>query len=121
MTEYAILLTGDEDRWAHASPEARSSTYVRHDEFSKALVERGHTITGGAELAHSKGAKVIRGTRGDVSVTDGPYLESVEQLGGFYLVRTENLDDLLQVCEILADGDGAIEVRECLPAPDDQT
>ena len=51
-------------------------------------------------------------------MTDGPYAEAAEQLGGFYLVRTDNLDDLLDVCGILADGDGAIEVRACLPAPD---
>ena len=86
-----------------------------------ALGERGHTVTGGAELEHSRGAKVVRGTSGAVSVTDGPYAaplgEAAEQLGGFYLVSSDNLDDLLDVCGILADGDGAIEVRVCVPAP----
>ena len=53
----------------------------------------------------------------DVSVTDGPFVESVEQLGGFYLVSSNDLDDLVDVCGILADGDGYIEVRTCVPAP----
>ncbi len=117
MTEYAILLTGDENRWANATPEERAATFARHDRFTVALGERGHTVTGGAELEHSRGAKVVRGTSGAVSVTDGPYAEAAEQLGGFYLVSSDNLDDLLDVCGILADGDGAIEVRVCVPAP----
>ena len=134
MTEYAILLTGDrahgeagENRWANATPEERAATFARHDRFTVALGERGHTVTGGAELEHSRGAKVVRGTPGAVSVTEGPYAwgplplagEAAEQLGGFYLVSTDDLDDLLDVCGILADGDGAIEVRVCLPAPDE--
>ena len=133
MTEYAILLTGDrahgeagENRWANATPEERAATFARHDRFTVALGERGHTVTGGAELEHSRGAKVVRGTSGAVSVTDGPYAwghlplagEAAEQLGGFYLVSSDNLDDLLDVCGILADGDGAIEVRPCVPPPD---
>ena len=126
MTDYAILLTGDENRWANATAEERTATFARHDAFTVALGERGHTVTGGAELEHSRGAKVVRGTSGAVSVTDGPYAwghlplagEAAEQLGGFYLVSTDDLDDLLDVCGILADGDGAIEVRPCVPPPD---
>ena len=132
MTEYAILLAGDrahgeagENRWANATAEERAATFARHDRFTVALGERGHTVTGGAELEHSRGAKVVRGTSGAVSVTDGPYAwghlplagEAAEQLGGFYLVSSDNLDDLLDVCGILADGDGVIEVRVCVPAP----
>ena len=135
MTEYAILLTGDrahgeagENRWANATPEERAATFARHDRFTVALGERGHTVTGGAELEHSRGAKVVRGTSGAVSVTDGPYAwghlplagEAAEQLGGFYLVSSDNLDDMLDLCGILADGDGAIEVRVCVPAPADE-
>ena len=77
MTEYAILLTGDRAQakpgWANATAEERTATFARHDAFTVALGERGHTVTGGAELEHSRGAKVVRGTPGAVSVTDGPY------------------------------------------------
>jgi hypothetical protein len=115
MTEYAIFLPGNEDRWVSATQEQREATYGRHSAFMAALAERGHTVTGGAELTHSKEAKVVRGTKGNVTVTDGPYAETVEQITGFYLVRTDNLDDLLEVCGILTDGDGALEVRACVP------
>ena len=114
MTEYAILLPGDESRWAAATDEQRAATYARHGEFAAALAARGHTITGGAELTHSKEAKVVRG-KANVTVTDGPYAETVEQLTGFYVVRSDDLEDLLDVCGVLADGDGAVEVRACVP------
>jgi hypothetical protein len=115
MTEDAILLPGDESRWAAATDEQCAATYARQGEFAAALAARGHTITGGAELTHSKEAKVVRGAAGDVTVTDGPYAETVEQLTGFYVVRSDDPDDLLDVCRILADGDGTVEVRACVP------
>ena len=112
MTEYAILLPGDESRWAAATDEQRAAMYARHGEFAAALAARGHTITGGAELTHSKEAKVVRGSAGTVTVTDGPFAETVEQLTGFYLIDTADLDDLLEVCKVLGKGEGVIEVRE---------
>jgi hypothetical protein len=118
MTEYAILLIGDEEVWANATEDERVATFARHGEFVTVLEQRGHTETGGAELTHSRRTKVLHGKRASVSVTDGPYAESAEQLGGFYLVRTDDLDDLLDICGILADGDGVIEVRPCAPPPE---
>ncbi|GAA4428155.1 YciI family protein [Georgenia halophila] len=112
MTQYAVLLPGDESVWETATPEQRTAVYGRHEEFARALAERGHKITGGAELTHSRTAKhVRRDGAGSPVITDGPYAESVEQLSGFYLVESDDLDDLLEVCALLADGDGAVEVR----------
>lgn len=115
MTEYMILLPGDESTWEAADEATRSAVYARHTEFQRALEERGHTVTGGAELAHSRTARTLRTVDGTVSLTDGPYAETVEQLTGFYLVRSDDLEDLLEVCRVLADGEGAIEVRACVP------
>jgi hypothetical protein len=53
---------------------------------------------------------VVRGTLDHVSVTDGPYAETVEQLTGFYLVESDDLDDLLNVCGLVSEGD-PVEVR----------
>ena len=50
---------------------------------------------------------------GEHSVTQGPYAESAEQLTGFYVVETSDLDDLVEVCKVLGKGEGAIEIREC--------
>lgn len=117
MTQYVVLLPGDERTWAEADAETRKRVYARHEEFSRLLAERGHTITGGAELEHSSKAKVVRGERGSVTVTDGPYAETVEQLSGFYLVESDDLDDLLDVCGLLAGAEG-VEVRAVLASSD---
>ena len=115
MTSYVVLLTGDENTWESASPEERAAVYARHEAFSKALADRGHVVTGGAELGHSRSTKRVRqDPAGGLIVTEGPYTESAEQLGGFYLVDSDDLDDLLEVCAMLAGVEDGIEVREML-------
>lgn len=111
MTTYVVLLPGDESTWASATEEQRAAMYAKHGEFARLLEERGHKATGGAELTHSRTAKVVRRSGDAITVTDGPYAETVEQLTGFYVVETDDLDDLLEVAGILAEG-GAVEVRE---------
>ena len=109
MTTYVVLLPGDERTWESASEESRAAMYAKHGEFARLLAERGHKVTGGAELTHSRAAKVVRA---DGSITDGPYAETVEQLTGFYVVETDDLNSLLEVCAVLADAEGSVEVRE---------
>jgi hypothetical protein len=117
MTEYAVLLPGDEDSWASATPQRREETYGRHLKFQALLAERGHQLVGGAELTHSRTATVVRGALDDVTVTDGPFAEAVEQLSGFYLVETDDLPGLQQLCGLLA-GTGAVEIREVVANSD---
>ena len=69
---------------------------------------------GGAELVPSRETRQVRGRLDEVSVTDGPFAETTEQLTGFYLVRTADLDDLLGLCGLLGsdEADGVpVEVR----------
>jgi hypothetical protein len=114
MSRYAILLPTGEDRWAQATVEEKKAGYAAHAEFTRLLAERGHKMTGGAELTPSKQAKVVRGSLDDVSITDGPFAETAEHLTGFYLVETDDLDDLLQVCGQLARQEIVVEVRRCV-------
>jgi hypothetical protein len=111
MTEYVILLPGDESTWENASQEHRDAMYAKHGEFAKLLEERGHRIAGGNELQNSRTAKTVRMSGDEVKITEGPYAESVEQVTGYYIVDTDDLDDLLQVCGVLAGAEGAVEVR----------
>jgi hypothetical protein len=117
MTQYVILLPGDEAAWEKATEAERTAVYDKHRRFAELLHERGHTILGGAELTHSRQALVVRGDLDAVSVSEGPYAETVEQLTGFYEVESDDLDDLLKVCGLLADG-GVVEVRATVPASD---
>jgi hypothetical protein len=113
MTTYVVLLPGDETAWENASPEEQAAVFAKHEEFSQALAARGHTVTGGEELTHSRTTKkVARETDGSLLITDGPYAETVEQLSGFYVVESDDLDDLVQVAAILAEpGSAPVEVR----------
>jgi hypothetical protein len=120
MTQYVILLPGDEAAWQSATPEHQAATYDRHNRFAQLLEQRGHHIVGGAELTHSSQARVVRGDLDAVSVTEGPYAETVEQLTGFYSVETDDLDDLLQVCGLLA-GVHTVEVRAAVRGPAEPT
>ena len=110
MTEYMVIIVGDADRWwTSMSLKERKDGYAQYARFAEELGRRGHKITGGAELHHTTEAKSIR--PGTTTVTDGPFTETAEQVGGFYLVETDDLDDLLDCCTIItAVGDG-IEVR----------
>ncbi|GAA5142884.1 YciI family protein [Nocardioides marinquilinus] len=114
-TTYAVLLPADESAWEAASADDRAATYARHHAFMAALAERGHRLTGGAELTHSRETRQVRRVDGDLVVTDGPYAETAEQLTGFYLVESDDPDDLVACCGLLADGDGAVEVRAAVP------
>ena len=114
MTEYVVLIPGDEDQWANASADDRAKMYAAHGEFAKILAERGHKMTGGAELAHSKTGHIVSGSLDDVTVTAGPYAESVEQVTGFYSIESDDLDDLLKCVGRLAADGSRLEVRECV-------
>lgn len=111
MTEYVILLPGNEAKWESASDADRQAMYAKHGEFAALLEQRGHKINGGNELQNSRTAKTVRMSGDGVQITDGPYAESVEQVTGYYVVDTDDLDDLLQVCGVLAGAEGAVEVR----------
>jgi hypothetical protein len=116
MTQYVILLPGDEARWQAATEAERAAAYDRHRRFMDLLQERGHRLIGGAELTHSREARVVRGELDAVTVSEGPYAETVEQLTGFYGVESDDLDDLLNLCGLLA-GAGGVEVRAAVEAP----
>jgi hypothetical protein len=114
MTTYAVLLPGDESTWANATAEQRAAMYEKHNRFAELLAERGHKVTGGAELTHSATGRIVSGSLDSVTVTDGPYAETTEQITGFYTVETDDLEDLLNVVGILAEAGGRIEVRACV-------
>lgn len=111
MTSYVVLLPGDEAVWEKATEDERRAVYARHTEFADALAARGHKVTGGAELTHSREARVVRRGADGIAITEGPYAETVEQLTGFYVVESDDRDDLLDCVGMLAGPDGGVEVR----------
>ena len=111
-TDYIVLLLGDTEAWWDTPEEEKKATYDVHGRFTDELERRGHTVVGGAELPRASEARSLAPY--SETVTDGPYAESTEQLGGYYEVRTDDLDDLMEVGKILAATGDAVEVHRTL-------
>lgn len=104
-TTWALLLWGDPDACVDLG-----AAYAAHATFAARCAADGHEIVGGEELASPSAGRVLRAGSGDV--TDGPYAEVTEQLGGFYLIRTGDPEGLLRLAEpLMMDGGGAVELR----------
>ena len=118
MPDYVVMFPADDEQeWRDGSDADHQATYDTDGEFAALLKARGGSITGGAGLADSRGARTLR--RGDGAeplVTEGPYAESVEQLSGFYLVTCEDLDVLVDCARVLTRAHPAVEIR---PVEDD--
>lgn len=106
---YLILMAQDETVWPSLSPAEQQDYLKAHKAFGDALRERSAAVAGEA-LAGAASATTIRHDGDRTVLTDGPYAEAVEQLGGFYLIDVPNLDEALRLCELLPH-DYTIEVR----------
>ena len=114
MTDrWTVLLWGDEQAWAAASPQDQERAMAEHGAFSEACEERGYRIVGGDELGPSTNAVTVqRPDGGDLTITEGPYVELAEHLGGYYVIETDDVQGLARLAgeHLLTDG-GGIEVR----------
>jgi hypothetical protein len=109
--KYMLILAGEEGGWEDASPEEMKAEMDRWQEFGQALVDAGAWIAGEG-LQESDSATTVRiGDGGDRVVTDGPFAETKEQVGGFYLLECENLDQALEWAKQVPLSSGGIEVR----------
>jgi hypothetical protein len=107
---YAILIYGDEST-ADTSPPGMKAMVDRYQEYERWLDRRG--IKRGAEaLWPTDHATTVRVRDGDVLTTDGPFAETKEQLGGFYLLECEHLDEALEAARACPGSrHGSVEVR----------
>lgn len=111
MAKYVVLIPGNEETWEALPQEEKDRTFGAHAAFAQLLAERGHTFVEGAELVPSNQARIVSGSVDDVTVTDGPYAETAEQLTGFYVIDTDDLDDLLNCVGRICSAEGSVEVR----------
>lgn len=115
MAEYIVLIVGDADRWwTTMDADQRAAGYAEYSRFDEELTRRGHQVTGGAELHGTREARRI--PAGGGVVTEGPFAEVAEQVGGFYQVETDDPDDLLECCQIIAAIGEGIELRRVVSA-----
>jgi hypothetical protein len=103
------LIYGDETRWDSAGEDERSAVYARYRAFGEAA---GSKVVDGAELASTRTATTVRVRDGQTLVTDGPFAETKEQLGGFYLLDCDSFDEAVELAaQIPGAATGAVEVR----------
>ena len=115
MAQYLLLIYGDESRFADASEDDWAGMLKQYTEYSEWLREKGWMRAGEA-LHDTSRATSVRSTNGERIVTDGPYAETKEQLGGFYLVEVDNLDDAIEAAARCPGArTGTMEVRPILP------
>jgi hypothetical protein len=109
MSKYAILIYGDESTYEDLPPEAWQAMMDAHAAFSKAVYDLGGSIASGEALMPTATATTVRDGGG--AVTDGPFLETKEALGGFYIVEARDLDHALEIAKLCPAYGGAVEVR----------
>ena len=114
MAKYAILIYDDPSGYQDMSPEAWQATIDAHGKFVESVFALGGSLAGGEALAATRTATSIRGAG---TVTDGPFLETKEALGGFYVVEARDLDHALEIGKLTPAPYGGVEVRPVLDAP----
>lgn len=107
--KYVILLAQDVEVWNSAPAAQQESWMDDHRRFDEHVAQHGAILAGEA-LDGASTATTVRRREGQPVVTDGPFVELVEQLGGFYLVELPSLDQAIEAVQLLPDC-YSIEIR----------
>ena len=107
MAQYLILIYETEASYAEGGPSVWAEVGQAHTRFAEQIEELGASLVGGNALQPTMTATSIRG---DV-VTDGPFAETKEALGGYYLIEAADLDQALAVAKLCPAPFGGVEVR----------
>jgi len=108
---YALLIASEEASNGGPAPGQESDVLPEYMKFGEEMTKRG-VLRGGERLRPSNDATTVRVRDGEVLTSDGPFAETKEQIGGFYLVDCKDLDEAIEVAsKIPGARDGSIEVR----------
>ena len=109
--QYLCLIYTDESGDARMTREEGQAVMGEYFAFTEGIKKSGHYV-GGNPLQATKTASTVRVRQGKMSTTDGPFAETKEQLGGYYLIEAKDLNDAIQVAsKIPAARSGSVEVR----------
>ena len=95
MAEYLILIFEDESAYATATPDVFQQVMDAHNRFAEQVPEKGGKIVEGRALQPTATATTIRG---DV-VTDGPFIETKEVLGGYSVIEADTIDEAVDIAK----------------------
>ncbi|HZU33280.1 MAG TPA: YciI family protein [Candidatus Angelobacter sp.] len=109
--QYLLLIYGPEKLWETYSEPEKQAIYKEYGELIEDLKRTGKYL-GGHELQPIATATTVRVRDGRKAITDGPFAETKEQLGGYFLVEASDLDDAMAIAaRIPSAASGSIEVR----------
>ncbi len=117
--QYALIIHEQPEEMAKRTSAHAPAYWAAWTAFSKAIAEAG-VMRGGAGLEPPSTATTVTLSPGGPEVHDGPFADSKEQLGGFYLIEVADLDEALAWAAKLPSPGGKIEVRPLLPPPPGQ-
>src|SRR4051794_386311 len=109
--QYMCLIYDDEQVFHNLPDDERNQVYGDYGTFTESIREAGSYVAGDA-LQPTSTATTVRIRDGKTLVTDGPFAETKEQLGGYYLVEAKDMDEALKIAERIPSARyGSIEVR----------
>jgi hypothetical protein len=113
--QYLLKIYANEAEFAKLDPSTMGAMMQEYGEFTKGIVQAGQ-FKAGDRLKSVSTASTVRVRNGKTVVTDGPFAETREQLGGYYLVEAKDLDEALKIAaRIPGARHGSIEVRPIWP------
>ena len=113
--KYMLLIYGSEKDWAGLTPAQVQGRMSEYGEFTQSIQASGHMV-GGDRLDSISTATTVRVRDGKTVTTDGPYAETKEQLGGYYLIEAKDIDEAIGIAARLPGSKyGAVEVRPVPP------
>jgi hypothetical protein len=108
---YLLMICTDEQAGLAASPEEAQESMAGYLAFGEEMTKKG-VLVGGERLRPTTDATTVRVRDGEIVTSDGPFAETKEQLGGYYMVDCQNLDEAIAVAaKIPGARVGSIEVR----------
>ena len=109
--KFLLTIYNDERRWFEGSPEDANQSMAAYEAFGRAAAEAG-VLIGGEGLQPTSTATTVRVRDNETLTTDGPFAETREQLGGYYLLDCSDLDDAIAWAARIPDAaSGSVEVR----------
>jgi hypothetical protein len=113
--EYMILIYGDESAFGRIGEAQLKAMYAEYGTYTQELMKAG-VMRAGSELKPASTATTVRLRGGKVLSTDGPFAETKEQLGGYYLIDVANLDEAVKWAGKCPGAKaGSVEVRPIVP------
>ena len=113
--QYLLMIYRNEAEFAATPPAELAAMMAEYMEFTKGVIQTGQ-FKAADRLRPTSAATTVRVRNGKVAVTDGPFAETREQLGGYYLIEAKNLDEAIGIAARIPGARvGSIEVRPIWP------